>query len=282
MTVTIEKWQGAGNAYLLVEADALPFPLTPARAVLLCDPRRGIGADGVLELSAAGDADGSMRIVNPDGSPSEACGNGTRMVMRYLAARGAGRPVDGERDGRGDREVRLRTVAGLLVGTVGEDRVAVEMTPAELAGPQYRPTDEPFPYVHRFVSIGNPHVVIAVDDPRTFPLEVEGPILERHAWFPERANVEVMRVRDRHHVEMRVWERGVGETRACGTGACAVAVAAVLSGDAESPVEVELPGGALTIDVDPATLDVRMTGGAERIATIALSDDLVRLLEAAG
>jgi len=124
--------------------------------------------------------------------------------------------------------------------------------------------------------------VIAVDDPRTFPLEVEGPILERHAWFPERANVEVMRVRDRHHVEMRVWERGVGETRACGTGACAVAVAAVLSGDAESPVEVELPGGALTIDVDPATLDVRMTGGAERIATIALSDDLVRLLEAAG
>ena len=270
MTATIEKWQGAGNAYLLVERRAFPLDLTPSRAKLLCDPRAGIGSDGVLELSAADDADASMRIINPDGSESEACGNGTRMVMRYLAER---RGSDGE--------VRLRTVAGLLSGVVDEDRVAVEMTPAALDGPQYLPTDEPFPYPHRFVSVGNPHVVISVTDPAGFPLALEGPFLEHHAWFPERTNVEVMRARDRHHVEMRVWERGVGETRACGTGACAVGVAAVLSGEAESPVEVELPGGTLTIDVDPRTLAVRMTGGAERIATIELSDDLLARLRAA-
>ncbi len=273
MTSTIEKWQGAGNAYLIVERGALPWPLTPARAALLCDPRTGIGADGVLELSPTADADAAMAITNPDGSPSEACGNGTRMVMRYLAERRA--PEDG-------RPIRLRTAAGLLVGTIADERVAVEMTPARLDGAQYRPTSEPFPYPHRFVSLGNPHVVISVDDPRAFPLEVEGPILEHHAWFPERTNVEVMRVRDRHHVELRVWERGVGETRACGTGACAAGVVAVLSGQAESPVEVELPGGVVTVDVDRASLAVRMTGGAERIATIELADDLLGRLEAAG
>jgi diaminopimelate epimerase len=273
VSAVLEKWQGAGNAYLIVEADALPFPLTPARAILLCDPRRGIGADGVLELSPAADADATMLITNPDGSSSEACGNGTRMVMRYLADRG--------RAGAG-AEIRVRTVAGVLAGTFEGRRVAVEMTPAELEGPQYRPTAVPFPYAHRFVSVGNPHVVLTVHDPAAFPLDVEGPILEHHAWFPERANVEVMRVRDRHHVEMRVWERGVGETSACGSGACAVGVAAVLSGAAESPVEVELPGGTLTIDVDPQTLAVRMTGDAERIATIELADDLVARLAAAG
>jgi diaminopimelate epimerase len=272
VSVAIEKWQGAGNAYLIVESAALPFALTPVGAALLCDARSGIGADGVLELSPAADADATMRITNPDGSASEACGNGTRMVMRYLAERGTV---------ASDQEVRIRTEAGLLVGTVEGDRVAVEMTAAELEGPQYRPTAEPFPYAHRFVSIGNPHVVLAVGDPATFPLDVEGPILERHAWFPQRANVEVMRVRDRHHVEVRVWERGVGETWACGTGACAVAVAAVLSGDAESPVEVELPGGTLTIDVDPESLAVTMTGDAERIARIELSDELVARLRAA-
>ncbi len=271
MTGRLEKWQGAGNAYLIMEADALPFALTPARAALLCDPRDGIGADGVLELSPATEADATMRITNPDGSSSEACGNGTRMVMRYLAERGRA---------AADREVRVRTVAGLLVGTIEGGRVAVEMTPAELQGPQYRPTDAPFPYEHRFVSVGNPHVVLTVPDPASFPLEVEGPILEHHAWFPDGANVEVMRVRDRHHVEMRVWERGVGETRACGTGACAVGVAAVLDGAAESPVEVALPGGTLTIAVDPETLAVTMTGDAEPIATIELSDDLVARLRA--
>ena len=264
MGVRIEKWQGAGNAYLLVEAERLPRPLDAAVARLLCDPRRGVGADGVLLLEPAeGDADARMTIWNPDGSHSEACGNGTRMVMRYLA----------ERLGR--REVRLETVAGVLPGTLHDDgNVTCALASARLEAPAYRPDGGAFPYAHRFVSIGNPHVVIEVPDPEAFPLAEVGPALEHHPWFPQRVNVEVIRVRDRHTVEMRVWERGVGETWACGSGACAAAVAAVLDGRAESPVDVRLPGGTLRIDVAP-DLAVRMTGPAEPIATIELADRLL-------
>jgi diaminopimelate epimerase len=211
----LEKWQGAGNAYLLVEGDRLASPLDPRTVGLLCDARRGIGADGVLVLDHPSDpaaADARMTILNPDGSTSEACGNGTRMVVRYLA----------ERLGRD--AARVETAAGVLSGHVHADgTVTSTMADATLDGPAYRPDGEPFPFRHRFVSIGNPHVVITVDDPAAFPLAEQGPLLERHPWFPERTNVEVVRPVDRHTLDLRVWERGVGETWACGSGACAAA-----------------------------------------------------------
>ena len=233
---------------------------------LLCDPRRGIGADGVLVLDRPTDAaaaDARMTILNPDGSTSEACGNGTRMVVRYLAERL-------RRDA-----ARVETAAGILRGTVHADgTVTSTMADAALEGPAYRPDDGTFPYPHRFVSIGNPHVVIPVEDPAAFPLAEQGPALEHHRWFPERANVEVVRTVDPHTVELRVWERGVGETWACGSGACAAAVAAVLDGSAVSPVDVRLPGGTLRIDVGD-DLSIRMTGPASRIAVVELDDALL-------
>ena len=142
---------------------------------------------------------------------------------------------------------------------------------------QIGPIDAPILHSPSAVSMGNPHVVIPVDDPAAFPLAHEGPLLEHHPWFPERANVEVVRVLDRRTIEMRVWERGVGETDACGSGACAVAVAGVLDGTVESPVTVHLPGGALEIAVS-ADLDVEMTGPAERVCTADLDPALLALL----
>jgi diaminopimelate epimerase len=244
-----ERWHGAGNVYLIVEE-------APADVAAVC---RDHEADGVLVLTAAIGADVAMRIINPDGSEPEACGNGTRMVARFVA----------ERDGLD--AVRIATVAGVLETDVHADgTVTARMADARLTDDdQYRPTGEPFPYPHRFVSIGNPHAVIQVDDPAAFPLAFQGPRLECHEWFPQRANIEVWRPLADGSVEMRVWERGVGETPACGTGACAVAVSAVLDGLAHSPVTVRLPGGALQVAVGP-DLEIRMTGPAERIAVLAI------------
>jgi diaminopimelate epimerase len=244
-----ERWHGAGNVYLLVEE-------VPAGVAALCLDHE---ADGVLVLTPVAGADVAMRIINPDGSEPEACGNGTRMVARFVA----------QRDGLA--AVRISTTAGVLETIVHDDgTVTARMPDARLTDEdQYRPTGEPFPYPHRFVSVGNPHAVIQVDDPASFPLAYQGPLLEHHEWFPQRTNIEVWRPLADGSVEMRVWERGVGETPACGTGACAVAVSAVLDGLAHSPVTVRLPGGSLDITVGPE-LEVRMTGPAERLAVLDL------------
>lgn len=265
--VRIEKWQGLGNAYLLVAEDDLPWPLDARRAGLLTDRRRGLGGDGLLVLGASAVADIRMRIVNPDGSASEACGNGTRMVARYAAER------------NGQAAITIETAAGVLATHVHDDGlVTARLARAVTAdATQYRPDGGRFPYPHRFIGVGNPHVVIPVDNPAAFPLEHEGPLLEHHPWFPQRANVEVVRVVDRRTLEMRVWERGVGETDACGSGACAVAVAGVLDGSVESPVTVRLPGGSLEIAVS-AELDVDMTGPAERVFTADLDAALLARL----
>jgi diaminopimelate epimerase len=165
--------------------------------------------------------------------------------------------------------VSISTAAGVLECEVDGEMVAVRMAQTRLDGPQYVPTAEGFPYVHTFVSVGNPHVVIPVDDIDTFPLAEEGPGLEHHPWFPERANVEIVERIDEHHIRMRVWERGVGETRACGTGACAVAVAGVVNGTATSPVTVQLLGGELTIEVGDDGF-VTMHGPARRIERLLI------------
>lgn len=264
MSVRVERWEACGNVYLLLEREALGRPLTADDAIGLCDVVDGLGADGVLELlPGAGPVDVAMVIWNPDGSTTEACGNGTRMVARWAAERS------------GSDAVVVGTEAGPLHCEVDGDSVRAVLARARLEGAQYRPDDTPFPHPHRFVSVGNPHVVIPVADVDGFPLEYEGPALERHPWFPERTNVEVMAPVDAHRVRVRVWERGVGETAACGTGACAVAVAAIADGIAESPVTVELPGGELVVEVGEDG-EVALTGPARRVEIIAVDPDLRR------
>lgn len=256
----IERWEAAGNVYLLVEEQALPRALDADLARALCDPARGTGADGVLGLTVPGHDGGDvgMRILNPDGTTSEACGNGTRMVACWFNER------------TGARDIVIDSDAGPLECVIrGDGRVAARLARATLAGPQYDPNGEAFPHEHRFVSIGNPHVVIGVDDPATFPLAIEGPTLEHHPRFPERTNVEVVTVVDGHRIRLRVWERGVGETAACGTGACAAAVSAILDGSVTSPVLVDLPGGTLEVQVDEH-LDVTLIGPAHRVETIPI------------
>ena len=264
----LSKWTALGNHFLLVERAALPFALNEATARILCDPATGLGADGVLELWQPDDAEVAVRVWNLDGSVAEVSGNGTRIAVAYTAER------------IGLRELAIRTDAGLGRARVLDDgRIAVTMGTATLAGPQYVPVGEPPGHAHQFISTGNPHMVLDVDDIASFPLESEGPRLEHHAWFPERTNVEVIRVLDPHRLELRVWERGVGETRACGSGAVASAVAAVSSGRATSPVTVEMPGGRVEVEVDDA-LGVALIGTAERLYGAELDPSLIARLTA--
>jgi diaminopimelate epimerase len=262
------KWQGLGNHYLIVETAAWPLPITPARARRVCDPNFGVGGDGILEVDLSGPRP-RMIVWNPDGSPAESCGNGIRMLGRYLAERGL-LPADGVVD----------TGAGPVAVRVLEDgRVAVRMGRARFPVGERRERLEVDGGAVEFaeVSMGNPHAVIEHPEPSEVVRRL-GPPIEVDARFPERTNVEFVRADGPAEITMRVWERGVGETMACGTGACAAAVAAVRLGGIESPVTVHLAGGDLVIAVDD-DLEVTMTGPAEAIYEGELSPALVRALE---
>jgi diaminopimelate epimerase len=262
------KWQGLGNHYVIVERAAWPLALTPPRSARLSDACFGVGADGVLELSFD-EAAPRMTVWNADGSTAESCGNGIRMVARYLAERGR-LPADGTiLTGGGPVRVRLLDDGRVAVAMgrarfpAGERRVALDVDGARVELAE--------------VSMGNPHAVI--EHPR--PEEVVrrlGPLVESAERFPERTNVEFVRADGPAELTMRVWERGVGETMACGTGACAAAVAAVRLGGLRSPVTVRLPGGELEVAVAD-DLAVTMTGPAEPIYEGELSRDMIAALE---
>ncbi|HEY3615000.1 MAG TPA: diaminopimelate epimerase [Gaiellales bacterium] len=262
----IAKWQALGNHFLTCEEP--PWPITPARARLLCDVALGLGADGVLELTL-GDDGVTVVVHNRDGSIAEVSGNGTRIAAAYAAGR------------LGRRELKVRTGAGEGDATVLPDgRIAVRLGRAELSGPQEDLSAADPGVDYRFVSVGNPHAVLTVADPDAFPLAHEGPRIELHPRFPERTNVEAIVVVDPHRVRMRVWERGVGETQACGSGACATAVAAIVDGGCASPVTVEMPGGSVVVGVD-AELGLTLTGTAERVYAAELDAALLARLEQA-
>ncbi len=264
------KWQGLGNHYLVVERGAWPFPLTAARAALLCDPHFGVGGDGVLEVVTGGRAP-EMIVWNPDGSNAESCGNGIRMVARHLAMTGRlpadGRIVTGAGpvhvDVRDDGTVAVAMGRARFPAGEGRERLAV-------AGGEVELTE---------VSMGNPHAVIVHPDPDG-AVRAIGPEVEVASRFPARTNVELIRAEGPSELTMRVWERGVGVTMACGTGACAAAVAAVRLGGLVSPVTVHLAGGDLVIAVDD-DLEVTMTGPAAPLYEGVISADLAARLEAA-
>jgi diaminopimelate epimerase len=273
-----EKWQALGNDYLIVEASALSFPLTPAAVRRLCDRHTGPGADGVLELSRP-DAPGfvaRLRIFNPDGSEAELSGNGAREAIMYL--RRAGWTEE-------DR-FAIQTAAGEIRPTIlGPTTCRVDMGTARLRSRDF-PGGGPdgtgevagrrFQHVH----VGNPQCAIRVaglDELAALDLRAIGPAIEHDPQFPSRTNVSFWCPVAPDAIRARIFERGVGETRSSGTGACGAAVAFTLQGG-RSPVTVELDGGELTVGVD-ASLRVELTGWAVPVYRGELSRELVAALE---
>jgi diaminopimelate epimerase len=247
------KWHGLGNDYLLVERADLGAPLDAELARRLCDYHFGIGSDGVLEVVSASGTEAELVIWNPDGSTAELSGNGTRIAARWLARRSASDDVVIR---VGDREVRAALRGGL--------QVEMDMGPAEVA--PIEPLDVDGTRLEFTpVSVGNPHAVIEREPARADLLRF-GPLVERHPRFPDRTNVQLVRVDSRSEATVGVWERGAGETLSSGTSACAVAAAAVANGWCDSPVTVHLAGGDLLVEVDDA-FRVRLTGPAQEICT---------------
>lgn len=269
MSLPFAKWQGLGNHHLVVERDEWPLPLTPERARRILDPAFGVGGDGILEVSEDPDGTPRMTVWNADGSQAENCGNGIRIVALYLRERGR-LPADG----------RIATGGGpVRVAVLGDGRVRVHMGRARFPTGEGRQSLALDGGAVAFaeVSMGNPHAVIDHPDPDAVVATL-GPAVEVDPRFPERTNVEFIRSEGPSELTMRVWERGVGETLACGTGACAAAVAGVRLGGLQSPVTVHLAGGDLEIAVAD-DLEVTMTGPAEEVYRGELSPALVHALE---
>jgi len=248
MRIDFTKMHGLGNDFVVVDARARDLGLNEAAYRAIGDRRRGVGYDQFLTiLPPRNGGTAFMMIHNPDGSEAEACGNGTRCVAAVLM------------DETGENEAIVETVAGALVCARSDDgRVTVDMGAAGLDWrdiPLAREADtlniafDAVPEIGACcVNMGNPHAVFFVEDAEAVPLSEIGSVLETHPMFPERANIEFATVRSRTEIRMRVWERAAGITQACGSGACAVLVAAVRRGLAERRADVILDGGTLTIE----------------------------------
>jgi diaminopimelate epimerase len=254
----LSKWHGLGNDYLLVERAGLAAPLTPEQVKRICDYHFGVGSDGILEVVAADGDQAEVVIWNPDGSTAELSGNGTRIAARWLARRSGASEV---RITVGPREVAARMRDGVEVET---DMGAVEVGEPEtisVEGEQVELTP---------VSVGNPHAVIRREPERAELLRL-GPLVETHERFPERTNVQLVRVDSPHELSVAVWERGAGETLSSGTSAVAVSAAAVANGWCESPVTVHLAGGDLLVELSDG--EARLTGPAEEICLVELAEE---------
>lgn len=277
------KLQGSGNDFILVETDDTSRDWSPV-AIAMCDCHFGIGSDGLLLLLPSDKADFQMRMFDPDGSEAEACGNGIMCLAKYVFEKGL---VSPETDRilvetiAGIRQLKLYKKGGELVNIqagMGKPAFAAADIPVIIKQGReklvyiksmlsYPLTIDGVDLLLNLVSMGNPHAVYFSPQPVSdFPLSQLGPKVEHLAIFPNRTNFEVARVMSRQQIEVRVWERGVGETLACGSGACAVAVAAQLYGYVDNKVSVKLPGGALQLDWD-GTGEVLMSGPAETVFT---------------
>lgn len=263
MLIDFVKMQGLGNDFIVIDGrNQLPDMAKYAQQI--CDRRLGIGADQLLVLADSACADFQMQIFNADGSEVEMCGNGIRCLARYIKEQGLS-----DKD-----ELAIETLAGIIRPRLLGDEVEVDMgkpilraneipvavaeeevisLPVNIAGESFR---------INCVSMGNPHCVIFVDNVEEYPVTQYGPVIETHAIFPERTNVEFVEGINPGEIKMRVWERGAGETPACGTGACASVVASVLNRKTVNKVVVNLPGGQLHIRWDDKDKHVYMRGPA--------------------
>jgi len=264
------KMHGAGNDFVVLDGVRDELPDIEPLAARLLDRHFGIGGDQLLVVRESRAADFRMEIYNPDGSQVEMCANGIRAFYKYLRDRGH---TDAD-------EIGVETLSGVVRPRwAGENRVTVDMglpvlepakIPTTLASGDGPVLDVPLevdgvPLRVSAVSLGNPHAVIAVDDPDTAPVERLGPLIENHPLFPNRVNVEFIHAVDRSRIRQRTWERGTGETLACGSGACAVAVVSMLRGVVDRQVTVELRGGELRISWERDDAHVMMTGPAAEV-----------------
>ena len=269
------KMHGAGNDYIYVDCFRQPTPADPAAlARAVSDRHFGVGADGLILICPVDGADAEMRMFNADGSYSEMCGNGIRCVAKFVHDHGiavrdqlritsAGKQFLLDLETRGGQVERVRV-------DMGEPILTARDIPTTLAGDP--PIDAPFEIAGRTlavtcVSMGNPHCVTYVDSASDELVLGVGPQIETDPRFPRRTNVEFIEVLNRETVRQRTWERGSGETLACGTGACAVCVAGVLTGRTERRITSKLLGGDLQLEWDEATNHVFMTGPAAEIFT---------------
>ncbi|MDH5178449.1 MAG: diaminopimelate epimerase [Gammaproteobacteria bacterium] len=266
MEFDFSKMHGLGNDFVVIDAVRQSISLSPDQIRFLADRRFGVGCDQVLLVESANspDVDFRYRIFNADGGEVEQCGNGARCFAVFV-----------RRQGLTEQEyIRVETNSGRIGLQVENDgQVTVNM-----GAPRFAPADLPFTATQRetiygldvagetleisALSMGNPHAVVLVDNIDTAPVEKLGPLIERHARFPKRVNAGFMQVVDRSHVRLRVYERGAGETLACGTGACAAMVAGRTRGLLEEQVRVDLPGGSLRIRWQGEDEPVYMTGPA--------------------
>ncbi|MCC7549600.1 MAG: diaminopimelate epimerase [Burkholderiales bacterium] len=269
MRIRFTKMQGVGNDFVVLDAINQPIALDARAVRRLADRHFGVGCDQVLLIAPAHtpDTDFTYRIFNADGDEVQHCGNGARCFLRFVLDKGL----------TTKREIRVQTLSGIIVPRLEPDgQVTVDMGP-----PIFEPARIPFVAAERALtyaleldgetvtigalSMGNPHAVQVVDDADTAPVTTQGPLIERHARFPQRVNAGYMQVIDPRRIRLRVFERGAGETLACGTGACAAVVSGIQRGLLRSPVEVHTRGGALRIAWEGEGRPVYMTGPAETV-----------------
>jgi diaminopimelate epimerase len=269
MRLEFTKMHGLGNDFMVIDLVSQRVRLEPEQIRQLADRHFGVGFDQLLLVEPPGspEVDFRYRIFNADGSEVAQCGNGARCFARFVRERRLTRK----------NRLRVETASGIIELDIDDrDRVTVDM-----GAPRFAPAEIPFEAAAEagtyevevdgrrvdlsVLSMGNPHAVLLVDDVDSAPVATLGPALENHPRFPERVNVGFMQVLDPHHIRLRVFERGAGETLACGTGACAAAVAGIRRGLLASPVQVALPGGELEIRWAGGAAPVIMVGPTARV-----------------
>lgn len=272
MKIRFTKMQGCGNDYVYINGftEKIEQEKKPDFVRRVSDRHFGIGSDGVIFINPSKEADFEMEMFNADGSRSEMCGNGIRCVAKFVHDKGMTEASEFSIISGGQVKYMHLTVEEGVTKAVRVDMGEPVLVPAQVPviAEGQQAVDEPITvcgqqYRMTCVSMGNPHAVVFMEDVDHLDIERIGPHFENHERFPRRTNTEFVEVLDRQHVKMRVWERGTGETLACGTGCCATAVACVLNGLTDRHVTVDVLGGSLMIDWDEATNRVFMTGPAE-------------------
>ena len=270
-TVKFTKMHGAGNDYIYIDTTKYLIEKPEELSIAWSAPHTGIGSDGLVLIGHSDHADFSMRIFNADGSEAKMCGNATRCIGKYLYEYGLTTKTSITLDTLSGIKILKLHIEDHKVDTVTVDMGMPADEPVDYDGQGKKPMKEQSiktdseEFIGTTVSMGNPHLVIFVEDINKIDLTKVGPKLENHPWFPGRINTEFAQILEDGKIRMRVWERGSGITQACGTGACATAVAAAMTGRAKRKSTIIMDGGALTIEWDVTTNHVLMTGGATRV-----------------